>query len=68
MSQIVFDAPELKQLLKQVLTETLIEQRALLREVFIDALEEVALAEAIRQGQTTTLIDRSQFPLPAGEG
>jgi hypothetical protein len=58
MPQQLFDTPELKQLLKQAFTETLIEQRDVLRDVLVEALEDIALAESIRQGQETPLIDR----------
>ncbi len=51
---------ELKQLLKEVLTETLNEQRELLYEVFTDVLEDVGLAKAIREGQQTEQVDRGE--------
>ncbi|MBV5308430.1 hypothetical protein [Chromatium okenii] len=51
---------ELKQLLKEVLTETLNEQRELLYEVFTDVLEDVGLAKAIREGQQTKQVDRGE--------
>ncbi len=58
MPQTLLESPQLKQLLKQALTETLTEQRDLLREVFAEALEDVALLEAIREGETTETVDR----------
>jgi len=42
-----------KQVLKEAITEALHEQRDLLYEVFADALEDFALAEAIQEGQQT---------------
>jgi len=51
---------ELKQLLKEVLTETLNEQRELLYEVFTNVLEDVGLAKAIRKGQQTEQVDRGE--------
>jgi hypothetical protein len=41
----------LKQMLTDALAETLREQRELLQEVFADVFEELALAEAIREGR-----------------
>ena len=45
----------MKQVLKEALAETPHEQRELLHEVFAEVLEDVALAEAIREGQQTGL-------------
>ena len=60
MVQPTFNTPELKQILKEVLTETLHEQRGLLHEVFAEVLEDFGLAEAIREGQQTDRVDRSE--------
>ncbi len=60
MTQTTFNTSELKQLLKEVLTETLQEQRELLHEVFTEALEDLSLAEAIREGQQTERVDRRE--------
>lgn len=43
----------LKQAVKEALAETLHEQRELLHEVFTEVLEDLALAEAIREGRKT---------------
>ena len=59
MAQPAFNTPELKQLLKEALSETLNEQRELLYEVFTDVLEDLGLAEAIREGQQTERVDRN---------
>ena len=48
MSQI-----SLKQILKESLVETLQKQRGLLEDVVIEVLEDFALTQAIREGQTT---------------
>lgn len=54
------DSEALKQALKEALAETLHEQRGLLHEVFAEVLEDFALAEAIREGQQTEKVDRSE--------
>lgn len=59
MAQPAFNTPELKQLLKEALSETLNEQRELLHEVFTEVLEDLGLAEAIREGQQTERVDRN---------
>jgi hypothetical protein len=43
----------MKAALKEALTETLQEQRELLHEVFLEVLEDFALAKAIRAGRET---------------
>lgn len=49
---------KLKQTVKEALAETLQEQRELIREVVAEALEDLALAEAIREGRKTKLAKR----------
>lgn len=60
MTPSAFGSPELKQLLKEALAETLQEQRGLLRDVFTEVLEDLGLAEAIQEGQQTKRVDRRE--------
>jgi hypothetical protein len=60
MAQMSPDSEALKRALKEALAETLHEQRGLLREVFAEVLEDFALAEAIRDGQQTEKVNRSE--------
>jgi len=60
MAQTSPDKEALKQALKEALAETLHEQRGFLHEVFAEVLEDFALTEAIRDGQETEKIDRSE--------
>ena len=48
------------QVLKEALAETLHEQRDLLHEIFAEVLEDMALAEAIREGRQTERIERDE--------
>ena len=50
----------LKRALKEVLVETLHEQREFLHDVFAEVLEDFALAEAIREGQETKRARRDE--------
>ena len=50
----------MKQALKEALTETLHEQRGLLHEVFTEVLEDLAFAEAIREGKQTEQVGRDE--------
>lgn len=48
----------LKQVCKEALAETLSEQRELLAEVVVQVIEDMALGEAIRQGQQSDDVPR----------
>jgi hypothetical protein len=50
----------MKRMLKEALAETLHEQRELLHEIFAEVLEDLALAEAIREGRQTELVERDE--------
>jgi hypothetical protein len=58
MVQTDLSGDELKQVLKAALAETLSEQRELLHEVFAEVLEDLALAEAMREGLETKEVPR----------
>jgi hypothetical protein len=59
MAEPALTKDNLKEALKEALSETLHEERALLREAFVGALEDLALAEAIREGRESERVDRS---------
>ena len=50
----------LKQAMKEALAETLSEQRDLFREVLTEALEDLALIEAMEEGRQTEKVDRAE--------
>ncbi|MGH8591745.1 MAG: hypothetical protein ACREXX_21225 [Gammaproteobacteria bacterium] len=58
MAQAGLSEVALKKLFKEALTETLQKQRELLHDVFAEVLEDIALAEAIREGQRTERVAR----------
>ena len=58
MTPLDLNEAAVKKLFKEALVETLYEQRSLLREVLADALEDVGLTEAIRQGRRTETVTR----------
>jgi len=60
MAQTVLNEPALLKVLKEALVETLQEQRELLHEVVTEALEDFALAEAIREGHKTKVASREE--------
>jgi hypothetical protein len=54
------DEDRLKELLKAAIVEVLEERRELLRSLIEEALEDVAFARAIEEGETTELINPSE--------
>ena len=56
MQQIIDDKNQLKEVFKQAIAELLQERRDLLYDVFIEVLEYIALANAIRDGEETEIV------------
>jgi len=61
MAQAGLSESALKKLFKEALTEARQEQREMLHNVFAEVLEDIALAEAIRQGQQTEQVAREEI-------
>ena len=59
MPDVTLSEDALRTLLKQALVDALDERRDLLREVVAEALEDAALADAIRDGKQTSLAARA---------
>ena len=60
MQQIIDDKNQLKEVLKQAFAELLQERRDLLYDVFTEVLEDIALANAIKEGEETEIVSREQ--------
>ena len=60
MQEIIDDKHQLKEVFKQAFTELLQEQRDLLYDVFTEVLEDIALANAIKEGEETEIVSREQ--------
>jgi hypothetical protein len=58
MSSIVIDDQTLKGLLKEALIEVLQERPGLLRDMLTEAVEDIGLARAIREGQDTAEVSK----------
>ena len=58
MQQIIDDKNQLKEVFKQA--EVLQERRDLLYDVFTEVLEDIALANAIKEGEETEIVSREQ--------
>lgn len=61
MEQIVFDENRLKNVLKAALVEVLEEKRALFSELLAEALEDIALIHAIKEGETTKAASKEEI-------
>ena len=69
MQQIIDDKNQLKEVFKQAFAELLQERRDLLYDVFIEVLEDIALANAIKEGEETEVVSRKQvFKILDDEG
>jgi len=60
MQQIIADKNQLKEVFKQALAELLQEQRDLLYDVFAEVLEDIAMVNAIKEGEATAIVSRKQ--------
>ena len=58
MSSIVIDDQTLKGLLKEALIEVLQERPGLLRDMLTEAVEDIGLARAIREGESTAEVSK----------
>lgn len=58
MSSIIIDDQTLKELLKEALIEVLQKRPEVLRDVLAEAVEDIALAQAIREGQNTAVVNK----------
>lgn len=60
MAQTSIEESRLKELLKAAIVEVLEERRELVLDVFEEALEDVALARAIEEGERSPLVSRDE--------
>ncbi len=58
MSSIVIDDQTLKSLLKDALIEVLQERPGLLRDMLVDAVEDIGLTRATREGESTVEVSK----------
>ena len=60
MQQIIDDKNQLKEVFKQAFAELLQERRDLLYDVLTEVLEDIALVNAIKEGEETEIVSRKQ--------
>jgi len=60
MSTTLIDEAKLKEVLKSAIVEILEERKDLMREILEEALEDIALARAIEEGEQSELVTRDK--------
>jgi DNA-binding protein YbaB len=58
MSEVTLNAEQLKTLLKIAIIEILQEQKEVFTDLIIEAMEDIALAKAIEEGESTEIVSR----------
>ncbi|HLB45742.1 MAG TPA: hypothetical protein VJL59_01830 [Anaerolineales bacterium] len=61
MSQVSLDEARVKELLKQAILELLQERRDLLHELFVEVLEDLALVNAIKEGESGETVSKTEI-------
>jgi hypothetical protein len=61
MQPLTLDEGKIKQLMKEALVEALQEQRGVFHDMIVEAIEDIALANAIRQGADTESVSRNEI-------
>ena len=60
MSSVTLDERQIKDLFKQAVLELFQERRDLLYDLLAEVIEDFALANAIRQGESTEMVSRAE--------
>ena len=60
MQEMIADKNQLKEVFKQAFAELLQEERDLLYDVLTEVLEDIALVNAIKEGEETEIVSRKQ--------
>lgn len=61
MEQAIIDESHLKEILKEALIEVIEERRNLFYELIAEALEDIALVHAIKEGEATETVSRDEI-------
>jgi hypothetical protein len=58
MSEITLNTEQLKTLLKVAIVEILQEQKEVFTDLILETMEDIALAQAIKEGESTEIVSR----------
>ncbi len=61
MQPLTSDEGRIKQLMKEALVEALQEQKGVFHDLIVEAIEDIALTNAIRQGAKTKSVSRDEI-------
>lgn len=61
MTEIILDETKIKELFKAAIIELLQEQKELFSELLTEALEDIALENAIKEGENTETVSRDEI-------
>jgi len=68
MQPLTVDEDKIKQLMKEAVIESLQEQKSIFHDLIVEAIEDIALTNAIRQGADTESVSRKEvFDLLKGQ-
>jgi hypothetical protein len=59
--QALMDETKIKQLMKEAFAEALQEQRDILHDLVVEAIEDIALANAIREGASSPSVSKEEI-------
>ncbi|RTZ99594.1 MAG: hypothetical protein DSY90_00955 [Deltaproteobacteria bacterium] len=60
MQSLKIDEGKIKQLMKEAVIESLQEQKSIFHDLIVEAIEDIALTNAIRQGADTESVSRKE--------
>jgi Asp-tRNA(Asn)/Glu-tRNA(Gln) amidotransferase C subunit len=61
MTEITLDESKLKELLKTALFELMQEEKAMFSELLSDVIEEIAMSNAIKEGENTEIVSQEEI-------
>jgi hypothetical protein len=61
MSETTLNTSQLKDLIKTAIVEILQEQQEVFTDIIVEAIEDIALAKAIKEGETSETVDRESI-------
>ncbi len=61
MTEIILNETQLKELLKTAILELMQEQKEVFSEILVEALEDIGMENAIKEGENTEIVSREQI-------
>jgi hypothetical protein len=61
MSETTLNTSQLKDLIKAAIVEILQEQQEVFTDIIVEAMEDIALAKAIKEGESSETVDRESI-------